>query len=317
MIPKWSINIGGMDVTGRFEDKLLSLEVQDNEGTDSDSCTITVDDRDGKLPIPPTGDPILIYMGLSKLMPMGKFTVNEITLTGFPRQMTITGKSMDVKSELKEQRHQAYNDKTVKDIVSEIAKRHGLGSLVIGDLAKFKYTSMPQTGESDMNFLTRLAKTHDAISTIKNGKIIFSKKGAIDLGTIKILGANVKDYSCNIPDRPSHKESQGAFWDPKKVSREIEKQSGSGKKAIHQLGKYFSDGKKEAKEAANSKADELERSEKTIDLTVIGDPSIMAEMKVKVVGLRASVDGLYRIKNASHLIDSSGYQTQIQGELPK
>ncbi len=316
MTPKWIINIGGVDVTGRFNDKLLSLEVQDNEGTESDSCSIKVDDRDGKLPIPPTGDIILVSMGLGLLKPMGKFTVNDVSVGGFPRKMTITGQSADVKSELKEQRHEAHNDKTVQTIVGDIAKRHGLESSVLGELASFKYTSMPQTGESDMHFLTRLAKTHDAISTIKNGKIIFSKKGSFELGVVTVLGTQVKQYSCSKPDRPKHKESQGSFWDPKKATRETEKQSGGAEKAIHQIGKYFSDGKEEAGEAAKSKADELKRSEKTVDLTIDGDPSIMAEMKILIVGLRTGVDDLYRIKTVTHTIDGNGYSTKIQGELP-
>jgi len=124
-------------------------------------------------------------------------------------------------------------------------------------------------------------------------------------------------YECEFKDRPNHKESQGGFWDREKVERTIEKAAGSTGKAVLQMGKYHPDGKAEAKEAAKSKAAEMKRDEKTVSLTVRGNPTVMAEMKMMLVGIRAGVDGLYRIKSATHTINDSGYVTKIEGELPR
>lgn len=63
MTPAWSISADGVDITSRFNDRLLELTVTDNEGLKSDSCEILVDDRDGQLAIPRKGAILAISMG--------------------------------------------------------------------------------------------------------------------------------------------------------------------------------------------------------------------------------------------------------------
>ena len=159
MTPDWQILADGIDVTANFNDRLLELTVTDHEGMKSDSCEIMVDDRDGILALPRKGTLLTILMGYREtgLALMGLFTVDEVELTGFPRQMRISGSAADLRDALKSQRSKAYEGKTLGAVVGEIAARHGLGSAVSASLSGFSHDFLGQSEESDLHFLTRLA----------------------------------------------------------------------------------------------------------------------------------------------------------------
>ena len=74
--------------------------------------------------------------------------------------------------------------------------------------------------------------------------------------------------------------------------------------------------KREAKARAKSKQAALERSTRTLHLTIIGDPAIAAEMTIMVSGLRDRIDAEWRVKTATHTITSQGYSTTIEAEKP-
>ena len=74
--------------------------------------------------------------------------------------------------------------------------------------------------------------------------------------------------------------------------------------------------KSEAKAAAKAKQAELERSTRSLNLTIIGEPGIAAEMTVVVKGLRDRIDDVWRVKTATHTITEQGYSTTIEAEKP-
>ncbi len=147
MTPAWSISADGVDITSRFNDRLLELTVTDNEGLKSDSCEILVDDRDGQLAIPRKGAILAISMGYREtgLTFMGLYTVDEVEVSGFPRQMRISASAADLREKLKEQRSKGYDKKKIGDIVGEIAKRHNLKPAVSSALKDFEYEHLAQS----------------------------------------------------------------------------------------------------------------------------------------------------------------------------
>jgi hypothetical protein len=319
MTPAFYISVGGADVTGNFNDRLLELTVTDNEGSESDTVNVVVDDRDGILGIPEKGASMAVGLGYKEtgIMPMGMFIVDEVKVEGWPRKMSIRGRAAEMRDDFKGQRSKGYENKTIKDIVGEIAQRHGLAAKVIGSIASFNYKYLAQGVESDLHFITRLARKHDCVATAKGGKLIFCKKGEGDLGMVVITyPGQIKKYECTFQDRPRHKKAKGSWWDFDEAKRVVEEGMGNAG-AEYELGNLWPDGKEEAKETAQSKADALGREEKVATFEVVGNPAIMAEMNLMVVGVRAGVDGLYRIKSAEHKLNNSGYSTSISTELPR
>ncbi|TET04914.1 late control protein, partial [Burkholderia cepacia] len=45
----------GSDVTKVIQDRVLEIRSMDKPGLDADECTITLDDRDGRVEFPPKG----------------------------------------------------------------------------------------------------------------------------------------------------------------------------------------------------------------------------------------------------------------------
>lgn len=227
MTPAWSISADGVDITSRFNDRLLELTVTDNEGLKSDSCEILVDDRDGQLAIPRKGAILAISMGYREtgLTFMGLYTVDEVEVSGFPRQMRISASAADLREKLKEQRSKGYDKKKIGDIVGEIAKRHNLKPAVSSALKDFEYEHLAQSEESDLHLLSRLARKHDALAKVANGQLLFVKRGDAQSASGRpmsqaiIHGSQVLEYSASFQDKPLHEKAQSQWWDKKKARR--------------------------------------------------------------------------------------------------
>jgi phage protein D len=310
--------------------KALSCEVVDQEGSESDELTLVLDDRE-LLPIPANGAQLSVSMGYREtgVMFMGTFVVEETTVLGWPRTMVIKAKAADMNKKLKEGRSQDYHNKTVGDIIGEVAGRHGLAPAVTGKVASFMYTHIAQTSESDLHFMRRLAEKHDAIGKITNGKLVFVKKGEGQSGSGLPLGGatarypdNVKAYHATFKGRPAHQSATTGWWDKDLGERIEENKTGQslspvqgGKEAVFKILKMQADGQKEAQEMAQSRADQLARDEGELNIILIGEPGILAESPLQVVNVRPDVDGTWRIKKVTHFIDTSGYETIVDAEL--
>jgi phage protein D len=323
MRPAFSVSVGGISITGNLVDRLLSLEVTDQEGSQSDTCRILVDDRNGILGVPKRGSVISVAMGYREtgLSFMGLFTVDTVTLSGWPQQMEITGKSMDFIKLMKEQRSKGFEKKTVGDVCGEIAGRHGLANGCTGTMAALKYEYLGITEESDAHFLQALADKHDGVFSIKNGQLILKKKAENILGfAIVTRPGNVMDYQFSFTDRNAHAGGEADWWDRKEAKRQRSKKygkTGGGRTpspAKSRVPTLETNGKAIADDVAQSRINALNRAEKKLSMTVVGSQSIRAEMILLVVGVRGVVDGAYRIKSAVHSLTQDGYKTNIEAE---
>lgn len=321
MTPTFAVFIGGVNVTGSMSSRLLELSVVDSEGTQSDSCTVVLDDRDAATPLPSKGDVFTVHMGYLEtgLKMMGIFTVDEIETNGFPRSVTIQARAADMGSAIKQTRNAGYDNKTISEIINEMAKRHGLQAVVSPSVGSFKYAYLAQSGESDMALGTRLAERHDALFKIAGGKMLFHKRGEA-IGDIVVIvgdlagGGQVKAYSAKAKERPNHQKATSSYWDRAKAE-EVRKEAKSAQGSAEHLLKHQQPTPEEADAVANSNAQSLSRACGSVNITIVGDPSISAEMLMQVIGVRpGSADGLWRIKTATHTLNNNGYQTEIEGE---
>lgn len=179
MQPQCKITIDGKLASGVFMDRLTSCEVSDQEGAASDTVSIELNDHPPAA-IPRKGAIIRVWMGYSAgtLTFMGAFTVDQVRVTAFPHTMSISGKSDDFKSDAKTPKSRHWDDKSIKDIVGEIAGDLGLSAKVDEAIGAFTYPWLAQEGESALELVYRLAERHDALLSIKDGKLVFAAKGS-------------------------------------------------------------------------------------------------------------------------------------------
>lgn len=322
MTPDFKIIANGVNITSQLGDRLLSLVVTDFAGGKADTVDITLDDRDHKIALPSPGAPILVALGYKEtgLVPMGLFTAEEVTLSGPPDTLSIRGKSADMGGTIKEQKTRSWDDKTIAQIVGTIAGEHGLEPKVADALKDFLYEHLDQTDESDISFLTRIGKDHDAIVTVKGGALLFMPKGEGKTASgavmlpLTITKTGEMSWRATLANRDNFKSVE-AFWHDHDAGEKKKVTAGKGS-PVKKLRQVFAN-EKEAQSAADAKLKEAKRGNDTFTVTMPGNPLVIAEGQVLAIGFRSGVDGLWSDTKVTHRFDSGGgFTTQIETEKP-
>ncbi len=177
--PICRLEVDGRDITAAIEQRLVSIELTDNRGLTADQLDVTLSDHDGRLAIPPKGATLRLWLGWSDigLVDKGTYTVDETEHSGAPDQLNIRARSVDLSAGLKAKRERSWHAETIETVVQAIAGAYGLGPLVSAALSAIQIVHLDQANESDANLLSRLGQEHDAIATVKAGKLLFMPIG--------------------------------------------------------------------------------------------------------------------------------------------
>jgi phage protein D len=188
-------------------------------------------------------------------------------------------------------------------------------------MASLKSDSLGLTEASDAHFLQSLADKHDGVFAVKNGQLVLKKKAENIQGfAIVTRPGNVMDYQFSFQDRNAHAGGEADWWDRKEAKRQREKRYGkpgagrTSSPAKSRVPTLETNGKLIAEDIAQSRINALNRAEKKLSMTVVGSQHLRAEMILIVAGVRAVVDGAYRIKSVVHSLTGDGYKTNIEAE---
>ena len=98
MTPTFRIVADGADITSLTNDRLLLLRTADKPGLESDDFELRIDDRDSAVSLPSRGASIEIFLGYigTALTRLGRYTVDEVELSGPPDTLVIRGKASDM-----------------------------------------------------------------------------------------------------------------------------------------------------------------------------------------------------------------------------
>jgi len=202
--PNYSIVIDGKDKTELFQTRIISLTLRDVKGFEADQLGILLDDHDGSLTMPKKGAVIKLQLGVDdELYDKGSYIVDESNHRGPPDVISVTARSADMRESLKIQKYKSWDNVSIEDIVKTIASNHKLKHAVSLSFSTKIIKHLDQTSESDLHFLTRLAKDHGAIAAFKNGTILFLVEGegktasgiALETATFTRGDGDQHDYS--------------------------------------------------------------------------------------------------------------------------
>lgn len=317
MTPEVRIVVDGREVD--FRSRLQSVEIVDKEGVSSDTINLVIANPDQAFPLPSKGAKIEAWINGDYF---GSYTAETVSAPCFPHMIEVTGKAAGFKGKEKETRERHWDNSQLSQIVVDIANDFGLSASVDPAVGAYIYDWVGQVNESSVAFLERLAKRHDALFSIKDGRLIFAARGAgrspsgSELTSSAITSANIVPNTCRFEfsDRSQYAQVAAHYTDRAAGARkEVTVASDDAGTAIWRIGEPFAD-EAEATSAAKAKAKDMRRRQAKFSVEVVGSTAFRAGAPVQFVGVLREIDGQFFIlETATHTVRKTGYRTRLDG----
>lgn len=329
LMATWRVVANSADITAKIADRFISMTLTDETGITSDMLEITLDDSGEPIQRPPKGAELEVFIGYDgAAQPMGMFVVDELEYCGWPSQMIIRArgaifdKTPKGKANLQSQKTRSWPANTkLGDMVSKIAKEHGMEPAVAASLKSIVLPHTDQSDESDLNLLVRVGKHYDAIVKPAGGKLVLAKRGeskSVSGQALASITLTPDDDISRFRVTETARESSGtvvAYYHMTKQAKRHEVKAGSGE-PVTRLKRYFP--KKEmAVAAAKAELARRDRKKSTLSLTMPGRSDAAAECPLTLANFRDGVDGEWIVTRVTHRIDKSGgYVCDLEAETP-
>lgn len=328
----YDIVVKGTSVASRFAPFMHKITVSLKPGHGTTTASIELDDSDGRVLFPQSGDPIRVLLGWegAHLDLVFEGTIDEVHgrgSRGDGRKVEITAKGIDVKGKGKEHKRRHWDKKSVKDILTDAAKAAGLaGVRVDATLGAIVRSYEAMHDESLMHFGVRLAREVGGQFQIAGGIGILSRIGSGTsvsgqaLPTVTAAwGVNCHDYDiAPSMSRPRHKATRARWYDRAKGKwNETTVEIGDDGAEATATDRFTSPDEGEAKARAEGASRRAKKNKGGGHVTIEGDTSAMPEGTC-IVKVRPGLDGSYRIEEVEHTYDrGAGFTTKLELKQPE
>lgn len=319
--PGFALTVNGMPAL-LLNQNINSITLTENRGFDADTLQVTVNDSDGLIALPDRNAEITLAIGFGlNLIDKGKFVVDSITHSGPPDVIIIGAHSADFKKEFLERKSGLYENKTLEEIIKEIAGKHKLKYKVADIFKKIKVPAKQQADESDANLLTRIAEEFDAVATIKNNILLFLERGkgktasGESLATITHHRSAGDQHTYSVSDRNQYSGVEVRYIVPGTAKRK--KLIVGEETRLYKIRKLYNN-EKEANIAADQQLKRLKRNAASVQVNLArGNATLSAESPLKLVGFKSEMDAHnWIVTTITHTINSSnGFTSELQGEV--
>lgn len=320
------VDIDGVPMSGLFYERLVSLNITDREGIQSDTLELVFNDAAPHFASPRRGAVahVTILSGAGGGF-AGAYIIDRVEFKCLPHTITVGGHSADLRSDMKTRKARHWDDTSVKDIVRGIAGEYDLKSKIAETVSGHVYTWIGQQDESDLHFLERLAKRHGALFTIKNGALLWLERGAgktadgTSVTAETIIPTSMVLGSCRVSENDVDRFGKvKAFYQDRGDAKrqEVIVDGDTQADGEHAIREPFSS-KAEAQAAAEAFAREMLRGLVKTSCAIVGRPALMAGQPAKYLGVRPDVDDReFIIEMVKHsYTKSGGLRTSFEGKL--
>lgn len=320
MQPTFRIIADGKDITTLINDRLLSLRTSDKPGMESDDFELRIDDRDQAVALPSRGAGIEVYLGYTgqALTRLGRYTVDEIELSGPPDTLVIRGKASDMRGSGKTVRSGSWENVPLQQIVRDVAARNGWQPVCP---VQTKVPRVDQLNESDYSFITRLAKQYDCTAKLADGKLLVMPRqggqtaSGKNLSPVVLRRADLSRYQFRLGDRNTQKAVRTKHQDKKTGALKVVELDNddlpNGLPAVH-TDRHIYPNKSAAEQAAKARLAAFNRSSAGVRLEMAGRTDVFAERSIIVQGIKPGLDGEYLAEAVEQLFTSSGWTTTVE-----
>ena len=220
LIPTYKLIYEKKDITKDVARFVTNIEYTDFEHGQSDEISITFEDSENLWHtswIPTKGDVLTLDIGYEtqKLLNCGKFEIDELEYETPPDIVTVKALATSIKKALRQKNSIAYENKTLKQIAAEIAKKHGL--TLVGSIDDIKILRITQNQQKDLEFLKKLAEEYGYIFKITANYLVFYETEKLKSETPTRI-FNKSDLSkINLSEKTSqkYKAVQVSYHNPK------------------------------------------------------------------------------------------------------
>lgn len=319
MQPQFRIVADGNDITTLINQRLLLLRTSDKPGMQSDDFELRIDARDGALALPSRGASIEVHLGYAgqPLTRLGRFTVDEVELSGPPDTLVIRGKASDLCGSGKTTRSGSWEALPLQRIVSEIAARNGWQAVCPLTVLVAR---VDQYAESDLAFITRLARLYDCTAKLANGQLLVLPRQAgksasgKPLGVVTLDRSMVSKWQFRLDDQQTHKAVRTRHQDPASGALQVVEVANSAvspdDQPVH-TDRHVYPNRAAAEQAARARLASFNRGTASLRLEMVGRTDLFAERSIETSGFCAGLDGLYLIDSVEQLFTNSGWQTTV------
>lgn len=317
LIPIFKIEYNQKDITKDVSNQVLNIEYTDFEHGQSDEITITFDDTQKLWQnswIPAKGDSLRVFIGYEgeKLLNCGIFEIDEIEFATPPDVLTIKAIATGITKALRQNNSVAYENKTLKQIASEVAQKHSL--TLVGEIEDVRVERITQNQERDLTFLKKLAEQYGYIFKIAEDNLVFYKTEKLTgADAVKILyKSDLSRVTLTEKTSKNYKSVTVSYHNPKtgKKVTATAKNENCVKGDILKINERCENKQQALLKAKAALAKGNNTIEGSIDL--VGNPNLVAGLNVELKDL-GYFSGKYHIIQTRHFIDrTAGYGTGLE-----
>lgn len=312
-----------IDVWG---DALTSIHIEDGTGKNSDKATFTFRVAAPYPAMPPKGTRYVVSLGWSETSraKTGVYTVQRAGLGGDPESgtaMKVECRAADLADTVKTSDSGHWDDKTLGEIVDDVAGRMGASAVVDPALRSIKIGYRARIDQEAGDFLSDLVEDFGGAVKFADGKVVVLARGSgrsasgATLPTITITHDPAYEFNFEFEPRGDDAESIGGWWDDETGTWREESDQGDGKGRLARPHGWPSEA--EAKHGARAARQERKRQSATGSVQGPGDPAAVAGCPVVCKGFGPDADATAWVaKGISHEIDpgASGWIMTIELE---
>lgn len=324
-----NVSYDGLDITADIAGMVKSFSCTDNASDKADDIELTMEDRDGRWHgswFPSKGAEIrasltcenFMFSGQRLTYPCGTFSIDEISATGPPWQITMRGVSSTVmKSLRRESKTSAWENMSLEAIVKEIASTHEMGSIY--DAPEVSYKRIDQRKESDLEFISRLTKDAGLKTKVAEGRIIVFEGQRYDAKppTVTLQPEDLSSWTFKAQAHDIYRACQVEYWDEENKEALTYLFEPPSQRAVGQILKvnHRAESRAAAERIARSRLRAKLEQEITGEIQMMGDPRLFAGNTVSLSGFGIYA-GKYFLSTVRHTYDpTSGYRCAAEVRL--
>ncbi|WP_300067675.1 contractile injection system protein, VgrG/Pvc8 family [uncultured Ruegeria sp.] len=327
--PLLRVVVNGVPLSSLAFSQVTSVQVTDVAGFVSDMADIQFANVSAlsRFDMPEPGAEIEIALGyLGQFKSMGLYIADEVEESNPPRKILVTarakaqGETTNGLSPIHQQKTRSWpTGMTLAALVQTIATENNLKAGVTEAVASLVLQHIDQIDESDISVLTRIAILHDLVAKPAGGILFVGRKGDAQKASgeptpnISLLEKQVTSWTM----RRSQGEVAGtvvATYRDLSAKEDREIRVGD-KEPVRRLRQRFRS-EAEARAVAETEARRASRAKETMELEMPGNPSIVAEGKIRPIDFSSAAVGEWLVTSVTHSLSEAGYSTSVRTERP-